>query len=109
MISYGFDLAFEEQTIYVKAIPVDLDQNDVVGIFADFIEELDFNDMVNFDRSFAKIFAKNSAIKKGEALKKEQAIALVQQLLDLDEPNFTPYGKAVFLQFNAVEIDKKLK
>lgn len=109
LISYGFDLAFEEQTIYVKAIPVDLDQNDVVGIFADFIEELDFNDMVNFDRSFAKIFAKNSAIKKGEALKKEQAIALVQQLLDLDEPNFTPYGKAVFLQFNAVEIDKKLK
>ena len=109
LISYGFDLAFDEQTIYVKAIPVDLDQNDVVGIFADFIEELDFNDMVNFDRSFAKIFAKNSAIKKGEALKKEQAIALVQQLLDLDEPNFTPYGKAVFLHFNAVEIDKKLK
>ncbi|WP_068595878.1 DNA mismatch repair endonuclease MutL [Vaginella massiliensis] len=109
LISYGFDLEFEAQSIAVKAIPVDLDQNDVVGIFADFVEELDFNDVVNFDRSFAKIFAKNSAIKKGETLKKEQAIALVQQLLDLDEPNFTPYGKPVFLQFSTALIEKKLK
>ncbi len=109
LISYGFDIHLQENTILVNAIPVDLELNNVVGIFADFIDELDFNDTVNFETSFAKIFAKNSAIKKGETMKKEQAVALVQQLLDLNEPNFTPYGKPVFLQFNSTEIENKLR
>ncbi len=108
LILYGFDLSFREEMILVNAIPVDVDQSHVAGIFADFIAELDFNQRVDFDSSFAKIFAKNAAIKKGEIMKKEQLMALVQQLMSLDYPNFTPYGKPVFLQMNIQEIEKKL-
>ena len=108
LILYGFDLCFREEMILVNAIPVDVDQSHVAGIFADFIAELDFSQGVDFESSFAKIFAKNAAIKKGEILKKEQMVTLVQQLLMLDYPNFTPYGKPVFIKMNLQEIEKKI-
>ena len=77
-----------------------------VGTEVDYVKKND--EKVDFKLEISKIIAKNSAIKKGEILLPEQARHLAQQLLQLDEPNFSPYGKPVFVQIPENEITKKL-
>ncbi len=109
LLSFGFDVSLDEETININAIPVDVQQEDVVSIFMDFIDELDFKETLELDHSFAKILAKNAAVKKGVALKNEQATALVEDLLRLPNPNYSPYGRPIFVQMNTTEVEKILQ
>lgn len=64
LLSFGFDISLDEEVIQINAIPVEVQQEDVVAVFMDFIEELDYQDSVELDKTFAKILAKNAAVKK---------------------------------------------
>lgn len=108
LIKFGFDVSFKEHSIEINALPSDLNLSDIEAVFADFIERLAFSENIDFHTEIAKILSKNSAIKKGIALQEEQAKHLVQELLQLEEPNFSPYGKPVFVQFSESEIIKKI-
>lgn len=108
LLRFGFDVEFTTDQILVNALPTEIDPENVLGIFSDFLTDLELHDKINFETQIAKILAKNAAIKKGEGLLPEQARHLAQQLLNLDEPNFSPYGKPVFVQLPESEIIKKL-
>jgi len=108
LLRFGFDVEFSEDQILVNALPTEIEPDDVPSIFSDFLTDLELHDKINFNTEIAKILAKNAAIRKGENLQPEQARHLAQQLLQLDEPNFSPYGKPVFVQFSESEILKKL-
>lgn len=108
LIKFGFDVVFKKDNIQVMALPSDIKIEAIESIFGDFIEKLDCIDDLDFTTEIAKILAKNSAIKKGIALEEEQAKRLVQELLKLEEPNFSPYGKPVFVQISESEITKKI-
>lgn len=108
LLRFGFDVEFTTDQILVNALPTEIDPENVPGIFSDFLTDLELHDKINFEAQIAKILAKNAAIKKGEGLLPEQARHLAQQLLNLDEPNFSPYGKPVFVQLPESEIIKKL-
>src|SRR5690606_26418205 len=92
----------------VNAIPTELTTEQVPDIFSDLLKELDLHQKVSLEKEIPKIMAKNSAIRKGEKLLPEQARHLAQQLLQLDEPNFSPFGKRIFVQLHENEIFKKL-
>lgn len=109
LLSFGFDVSLDEETIQINAIPVDVQQEDVVSIFMDFIDELEFKESLELDHSFAKILAKNAAVKKGTVLKEEQATTLVEELFKLPNPNFSPYGRPVFVQMSTTEVEKILQ
>ncbi|MCA4809524.1 DNA mismatch repair endonuclease MutL [Empedobacter stercoris] len=109
LLSFGFDISLDEETIQINAIPVDVQQEDVVSIFMDFIEELEYQDSIELENTFAKILAKNAAVKKGVALKSEQMQTLVEELLRLTNPNYTPYGRPIFVQMNTADIKKTLQ
>ncbi len=109
LLSFGFDISLDEETIQINAIPVDVQQEDVVSVFMDFIEELDYQDAIELDNSFAKILAKNAAVKKGVNLKTEQMQNLVEELLKLPNPNYTPYGRPIFVQMNTSDIKNILQ
>lgn len=109
LVKFGFDVEFHGEIISVNALPTEVDTEKVPEIFSDFLHELETHDQVQFDVEISKIIAKNTAIRKGEALMPEQAKHLAQQLLHLPEPNFSPYGKPIFVQLQEVEISKKLK
>ncbi|GGF09347.1 DNA mismatch repair protein MutL [Chishuiella changwenlii] len=109
LMSFGFDISLEEEVIQINAIPVDVQQEDVVAVFMDFIEELEYQEELELDNTFAKILAKNAAVKKGMALKAEQMQTLVEELLKLPNPNYTPYGRPVFVQMNTSDIKKTLQ
>ncbi len=108
LVKFGFDLEFGQNEILVTAIPTDVQNEHIPAIFSDFLHELEMHDKISFEAEIAKIIAKNSAIKKGESMHTEQAKHLAQQLLQLGEPNFSPYGKPVFVQIHESEITKKL-
>ncbi|MFV0175059.1 DNA mismatch repair endonuclease MutL [Empedobacter falsenii] len=109
LLSFGFDISLDEETIQINAIPVDVQQEDVVSIFMDFIEELEYQESIELENTFAKILAKNAAVKKGVALKSEQMQTLVEELLRLPKPNYTPYGRPIFVQMNTADIKKTLQ
>lgn len=109
LMSFGFDISLDEEAIQINAIPVDVQQEDVVAVFMDFIEELEYQEELELDNTFAKILAKNAAVKKGMALKPEQMQTLVEELLKLPNPNYTPYGRPVFVQMNTSDIKKTLQ
>ena len=109
LLSFGFDVSLDEEAIKINAIPVDVQQEDVVSIFMDFIDELEFKESLELDHSFAKILAKNAAVKKGTVLKEEQATTLVEELLKLPNPNYSPYGRPIFVQMNTTEVEKILQ
>lgn len=109
LLSFGFDISLDEETIQINAIPVDVQQEDVVSIFMDFIEELEYQESIELENTFAKILAKNAAVKKGVALKSEQMQTLVEELLRLPNPNYTPYGRPIFVQMNTADIKKTLQ
>lgn len=108
LFRFGFDVEFTTDQILVNALPTEVEPENVPGIFSDFLTDLELHDKISFEVEIAKILAKNAAIKKGEALLSEQAKHLAQQLLTLAEPNFSPYGKPVFVQIPESEIIKKL-
>ncbi len=108
LVNFGFDVDFQKDTIMVNAFPTEVEAEEIPSVFADFLHDLEWHEKVDLKVEISKIIAKNSAIKKGVALLPEQARHLAQQLLQLDEPNFSPYGKPVFVQIPEDEITKKL-
>lgn len=108
LFDFGFDVEFDNQSFRINALPVNTKPDDVPAIFSDFLEEMQLHDKIDFQTEILKIISKNTAVKKGEPMLPKQAEHLAQQLLKLDEPNFTPYGKRVFVQFDESEISKKL-
>lgn len=108
LVAYGFDVEFQNEHILVNALPTAIQTKDAPSIFSDFINELQLHDMLTFSSEIPKIMSKNAAIKKGEPMLEQQAEYLVQQLLKLEEPNFTAYGKKVFIQLSESEISNKL-
>ncbi|GEM51632.1 DNA mismatch repair endonuclease MutL [Empedobacter brevis] len=109
LLSFGFDISLDEETIQINAIPVDVQQEDVVSVIMDFIEELEYQESIELENTFAKILAKNAAVKKGISLKPEQMQTLVEELLKLPNPNYTPYGRPIFVQMNTADIKKTLQ
>jgi len=108
LVNFGFDVEFKEDNFQVNALPTDVQVENTEGIFSDFLKELDLHGQIDFNVEISKIIAKNTAIKKGVSLLPEQAKYLAQQLLQLKEPNFSPYGKPIFIQVSENEIFKKL-
>lgn len=108
LFDFGFDVEFDHQSFRINALPVNTKPDDVPAIFSGFLEEMQLHDKIDFQTEILKIISKNTAVKKGEPMLPKQAEHLAQQLLKLDEPNFTPYGKRVFVQFDESEISKKL-
>lgn len=108
LLNFGFDVEFKDENIQVNALPTEVVAEDTEAIFSDFLKELDTHGQVDFNVEISKIIAKNTAIKKGVPLLPEQAKYLAQQLLQLEKPSFSPYGKPVFVQLPEQEIFKKL-
>lgn len=107
LVNFGFEVKFQNQSIHINAMPADLKTDKLTAIFADFFNELQLHDRIHFETEIPKIISKNAAIRKGEPMLPAQAEHLAHQLLKLDEPNYTAFGKKVFIQIDESEISNK--
>lgn len=109
LVKFGFDVEFESEKIAIQALPSEISAESLQHVFADFLQELDWHESISFQKDISKIIAKNAAVKKGDFLNAEQSKHLAQELLQLNEPNYSPYGKSIFIELDIHDIKKKLK
>ncbi|MFA5618936.1 MAG: DNA mismatch repair endonuclease MutL [Weeksellaceae bacterium] len=108
LVNFGFDVEFARETIYVNALPSEVNQDIVPALFSDFIQKSETHDQIDFNLEIAKIIAKNTAVKKGQPLLPEQCANIVNELLKLAEPGLSPFGKPIFVRVQESEILKKM-
>ncbi|MET2985432.1 DNA mismatch repair endonuclease MutL [Aureibaculum conchae] len=109
--SVGFQFAsIENDTVTLNGIPVNVNQNNVQGLFEELFEDIK-NEIP--DSSFsqldtiAKSLAKSLAIKNGTKLNNKEQEELLEQLFSCKEPNQSPFGKKTFITLTSEEIQLK--
>lgn len=105
-ISLGFDFELDTDKLSVKAIPADLKTEMILPLITDFLSAQP--EEVELERSLIKFMAKTAAIKKGTSMNIEEAQHLVQQLFELDQFNYSPFGKRIYKSFSLQEMSKLL-
>ncbi|MDY7395187.1 DNA mismatch repair endonuclease MutL [Aureibaculum sp. 2210JD6-5] len=109
--SVGFQFSsIENDTITLDGIPVNVNQNNVQGLFEELFEDIK-NEIPNSSFSqldtIAKSLARSLAIKNGTKLNSKEQEELLEQLFSCKEPNQSPFGKKTFITLSSEEIQLK--
>lgn len=107
-ISFGFDLKIQNENLIISAIPGDLQTEMIIPIFSDFLKADFESENIEYNILVAKYMAKAAAVKKGMALSQEKIQNLLYQLFELEQFNYTPFGKLIYKSFTLQEIKKQL-
>jgi DNA mismatch repair protein MutL len=108
--SMGFDLdVFGKNSIVVNGAPADLKDFNIVATIEGILETYKLNAMeakVEKHENLSKAIARNTCIRNGKSLQKEEMRMLVENLFNCENPLFSPFGKPVMLEVNGTEIEK---
>lgn len=109
----GFDISpFGRNTFIVNGLPAQSVKGEVKEIIEGILEQYKRN-LLNEGQSskdlLCKSMARQNSIKGGVDLSKEEMNQLVQDLIQCEEPFFTPDRKPVFLQFGAADLNKEFE
>ncbi|MXV37595.1 DNA mismatch repair endonuclease MutL [Flavobacteriaceae bacterium Ap0902] len=102
-ISFGFDFSFEKDLIIVNAIPADITAEMVPSVISEFLASDYREDGLKYEEILARFMAKFAAVKKGTAMSTEESKHLVQQLFELEQFNYTPFGKKIYRKIDLAE------
>lgn len=107
----GFDLADMGQNSYsVNAVPAGVegvDACDLIGQMIATASEKEHDAKTSLQQRIAWTLAEAAAVPVGQTLSKEEMSAMVDDLLSLRAPAYTPVGKAVFVVISYDELQKR--
>jgi DNA mismatch repair protein MutL len=109
----GFEIEdFGPKTLLLRAVPDLLKKVDPKPLLLDVITGLGENEQVNspeakFDEVFATM-ACHGALRAGDVVSREQAMALLKQLDEVDLRSHCPHGRPVSLHMPMTEIEQRL-
>ncbi|HIY49093.1 MAG TPA: DNA mismatch repair endonuclease MutL [Candidatus Barnesiella excrementavium] len=111
LIALGFDLADMGQNSYsVNAVPAGVegvDACDLIGQMIATASEKEHDAKASLQRRIAWTLAEAAAVPVGQTLSKEEMSTLVDDLLALKTPAYTPAGKSVFVVISYDELQKR--
>lgn len=109
----GFDVSvFGKDTFIVNGLPTDIQKAEASEMLKGLLQSYKNNQQqLKLDKreSLARSMAQQAAIKAGQKLAEQEAESLVRDLMQCDEPAYTPGGKAVFVRFNPDKLNELLK
>jgi DNA mismatch repair protein MutL len=106
----GFDIeTYSGTSINVMAIPADIANGRESSIVQEIIDTIEDEEKSAVFDAFARSYAKNNALRKGEKLSLEACHALMDQLFACEQPYYSPYGKPIIVNMTNADIDKKFK
>ena len=109
--SLGFDFDYSgENAVIIKGIPEGLKPKDEKELFEGLLEQYKQNQKdlsLVKEENLLRALAKRSSIKHGEELTGGEMGSLIDQLFACKNPQYTPYGKPVFLKMDYQEIFSK--
>lgn len=111
LMALGFDLADMGQNSYsVNAVPAGVegvDACDLIGQMIATASEKEHDAKSSLQRRIAWTLAEAAAVPVGQTLSKEEMSAMVDDLLALKSPAYTPSGKSVFIVVSYDELQKR--
>jgi DNA mismatch repair protein MutL len=111
--SIGFDIhPFGQNTFVVHGVPAGTEDYDVHRLLEEVLETFRENEQqlhLKPLENIARSLARRAAIRPGKSLDKKEMQALADELFGCEQPQFSPDGKPVFINFPIDEIDKRMK
>ncbi len=109
--SAGFSISkILDDSIVLETIPINISESEVIGIIEELIEnfknEIPENSFSQID-IIAKSLAKSLAIKSGINLTHKEQEDILNKLFLCKEPNYSPFGKKVFITLSLEELEEK--
>ena len=109
----GFTIEdFGSQDIAVRSVPVDLYGHDEKELFLSLLDELcDEVPRGKQEVIYEKLasMACKSAVKGNHSMSKEEAAALLKEMMTLDNPYNCPHGRPTMISLTKKELEKKFK
>ena len=96
----------------IRAVPMELYGNDAAQLFKETLEEMIEEKMTGTPQAILSKIASMSckaAVKGNSLLSFEEAQALIDELLKLDNPYHCPHGRPTMIVFSQADMDKKFK
>ena len=96
----------------IRAVPMELYGNDATELLRDTLEEMLEEKMTGTPKAILSKIASMSckaAVKGNSLLSVKEAEALIDELLQLDNPYHCPHGRPTMIVFSQQDIDKKFK
>ena len=110
--SLGFNIEeFGGNEYAIRCVPMDLYGQNEQSLFLSVLDELcedDNKGTLTIEQKIASMSCK-AAVKGNSKLSKEEMIALVDQLLELENPYNCPHGRPTIISMSKYEIEKKFK
>ena len=104
---------FGGDTFQIRSIPSALPLSRAAKAVHEFLNDIEEdgsqNDMVKFQESIAKSWAKTNAYQAGDKLKPEEITALVGQLMITQDPLKSPFGNPTLMRLTLDELSKKFR
>lgn len=111
LTALGFDLADMGQNSYsVNAVPAGIegvDACDLIGQMIATASEKEHDAKTSLQQRIAWTLAEAAAVPVGQTLSKEEMSTMVDDLLSLKTPAYTPAGKTVFVVISYDELQKR--
>lgn len=95
----------------IRCVPMDLYGQDEQSLFMNILDELcedDNKGTLTIEQKIASMACK-AAVKGNNRLSKEEMMALIDQLLELENPYNCPHGRPTIISMSKYEIEKKFK
>ena len=109
--SLGFDLADMGQNSYsINAVPAGIDGVDVCDLIGQMLataSEKEHDAKSVLQKRIAWTLAEAAAVPVGQTLSKEEMLSMIDDLLSLKSPAYTPDGKTVFVTISYDELQKR--
>jgi len=110
---FGFELEqFEVHTFALRSVPQLLRETDDVGFFMDILDQLSEQKIQNiYDTKLLTVatMACKAAVKGHDTLSFQEAEALIERLLKLENPFTCPHGRPTIIEMTKYELEKKFK
>ncbi len=98
--SLGFNFEpFGKNSLIIRGIPADLSDSNEKAVFEGLLEQYKFNKSelsLDSRENLARSLARQSGLKSGEVLTREEMNTIVDQLFACENPNYAPNGQLTF-------------
>jgi DNA mismatch repair protein MutL len=109
----GFSIdQFGQDTLVVNGIPAEAAGRDIQALMEDFLEQykISLGSFQNDSRMLlSQSMARSLCMKEGKSLSRMEMLDLIDRLFACEQPNATPSGKPIILNYSLEEIAKKFK
>ncbi len=107
-LGFDFDVLTAEHSLILKGVPFEADEGEIIGFFEGFIEQSKhFKETLLLEKntSLLRSLARKLSLKSNSKLSQPEIKSLIEQLFSCSNPNYTPFGKKIYVTLDSNQLD----